>query len=89
MIGLLVDGAPVAFPLNVLQWHENVNIDIGYEQLAVTYCPLTGTALTFDRSVVDGAELGVSGLLFRNNLVTRSAAPPSAPGPCSCSSRGT
>ncbi|MDZ7779014.1 MAG: DUF3179 domain-containing protein [Gemmatimonadota bacterium] len=69
VVGLLVDGSAYAFPLNVLRWHENVNIDVGGEQLAVSYCPLTGTALTFDRSVVDGAELGVSGLLFRNNLV--------------------
>ncbi|MDZ7779012.1 MAG: DUF3179 domain-containing protein [Gemmatimonadota bacterium] len=69
VVGLVVDGSAYAFPLNVLRWHENVNIDAGDEQLAVSYCPLTGTALTFDRSVVDGAELGVSGLLFRNNLV--------------------
>jgi len=69
VIGLLVDGAPLAIPLNVARWHENVNIDFEGERLAVSYCPLTGTALTFDRSVLDGAELGVSGLLFRNNLV--------------------
>lgn len=69
VVGLLVDGSAFALPLNVLRWHENVNLDVADERLAVSYCPLTGTALTFDRSVVDGAELGVSGLLFRNNLV--------------------
>ena len=35
----------------------------------MTLCPLTGTTLAFDRSAVDGAEFGVSGLLFNNNLV--------------------
>ena len=40
--------------------------DVG---LAVTYCPLTGSSMVFDRTAVGGAEFGVSGLLFNNNLV--------------------
>ena len=35
----------------------------------MTYCPLTGSSLVFDRSGVGGAELGVSGVLHHNNLV--------------------
>ena len=46
----------------------NVDFPSGL-QVAVTYCPLTGSSLVFDRSVVEGATLGVSGILFRNNLV--------------------
>ena len=37
--------------------------------LAVTYCPLTGSSIVFDRTSVRGVEFGVSGLLFQNNLV--------------------
>lgn len=69
VIALLLDGEPLAFPLKILRWHENVNLNRAGAQLAVSYCPLTGTALTFDRSALGGAELGISGLLFRNNVV--------------------
>jgi hypothetical protein len=70
VIGLMVDGRPVAIPHNILWWHEIVNLDLADGQrLAVTYCPLTGTSMVFDRTPVGGATLGVSGLLFRSNLV--------------------
>ncbi len=70
VIGVLVDGEAWAIPHNVGWWHEIVNLDFpnGLE-LAVTYCPLTGSSLVFDRSVVDGVDFGVSGLLFQNNLI--------------------
>lgn len=68
IIGLMVDGQAYAVPLNVLWWHEIANLDIGNEKLAVTYCPLTGSSLAFDRTAVRGRKFGVSGLLFKNNL---------------------
>ena len=37
--------------------------------LAVTYCPLTGSSMVFHRAVADDADFGVSGLLFKNNLI--------------------
>ena len=69
VIALLLDGEPLAFPIKVLQWHEIVNLNRGSTRLSISYCPLTGTGLVFDRSAVGGAEFGVSGLLYRNNLV--------------------
>ena len=59
----------LAIPLNILWWHEIVNLQVGLTSLAVTHCPLTGSSLAFDRSSVGGAEFGVSGLLFKNNLM--------------------
>jgi len=59
----------LAIPLNILWWHEIVNIQVGLTSLAVTHCPLTGSSLAFDRSSVGGAEFGVSGLLYKNNLM--------------------
>lgn len=69
VIGVTIDGRALAIPHNILWWHEVVNLNVGGRPIAVTYCPLTGSSLAFDRTVVDGAELGVSGLLFNNNLV--------------------
>lgn len=68
VIGLLIDGEAVAIPHNILWWHEIINFNFSTQQLAVTYCPLTGSSIAFDRDVIDGAEFGVSGLLFQNNL---------------------
>ncbi len=68
VIGLLVGGRAIAVPHNILWWHEIVNFTFGGVRLAVTYCPLTGSSMAFDRAVVGGAEFGVSGLLFQNNL---------------------
>ena len=69
VIGLVVQGQAYAVPLNVLWWHEVANLDAGDAQLAVTYCPLTGSSLAFDRAAINGRKFGVSGLLFKNNLV--------------------
>jgi len=67
VIGLEVAGEYIAVPHNILWWHEIVNFnDVG---LAVTYCPLTGSSMVFDRGAAAGAEFAVSGLLFNNNLV--------------------
>ena len=67
VIGIEIDGEYLAFPHNILWWHEIANMDeFG---LAVTYCPLTGSSMVFHRHLVNGAEFGVSGFLFKNNLV--------------------
>jgi len=70
VIGLLFGDQPLAIPHNILWHHEIINVDdFAGRTFAVTLCPLTGTTLAFDRSPVNGAEFGVSGLLFNNNLV--------------------
>lgn len=68
IIGLVAGGEALAIPHNILWWHEIANLDLGGQRVAVTYCPLTGSSLAFDRAIVGGAEFGVSGLLFQNNL---------------------
>lgn len=69
VIGFRFEGRTLAIPHNILWWHEIMNLDFPGANVAVTYCPLTGTAMAFDRAPLGGAELGVSGLLFKNNLV--------------------
>ncbi|MEM7284833.1 MAG: DUF3179 domain-containing protein, partial [Actinomycetota bacterium] len=58
------------YPLSILTRHEIVNDRFGDVPVAVTFCPLCNTALTFDRRV-DGQVLrfGVSGLLRNSDLV--------------------
>ncbi len=69
VIAVEVDGEWLAFPHNLMYRHEVVNLNGVSPPLAVTYCPLTGSALAFDRTAAGGAEFGVSGLLFQSNLI--------------------
>ncbi len=59
-----------AYPHKILDWHEVINDKVGNKFIAVTYCPLTGTAIGWNR-VIDGKEttFGVSGLLYNTNLI--------------------
>ncbi len=59
-----------AYPHPILDWHEIINDKVGDHAFAVTYCPLTGTGIGWDR-IIDGKEttFGVSGLLFNSNLL--------------------
>lgn len=54
----------------VLDWHEIVNDNIGKTSIAITYCPLTGTGIGWNR-IIDEEEttFGVSGLLYNTNLI--------------------
>jgi len=65
-----VDGDVRAYPIQIMMWHEIVNDTVGGVPLAVTYCPLCNSALSFER-VVRGVEttFGTSGNLFNANLV--------------------
>jgi Protein of unknown function (DUF3179) len=59
-----------AYPLRVLVWHEIVNDTLADEPVAVTYCPLCGTGMVFDRFVAGKARMfGVSGLLFQSDVL--------------------
>lgn len=58
------------YPHPILDWHEIINDDINGLKLAITYCPLTGTAIGWKRTI-DGklTTFGVSGLLYNSNLI--------------------
>lgn len=57
------------YPHPILDWHEVVNNDEDGASWSVSYCPLTGTAVIINRQLFAGTSFGVSGLLFRNNLI--------------------
>ncbi|MBT8398636.1 MAG: DUF3179 domain-containing protein [Gemmatimonadetes bacterium] len=73
VIGYLVGDEAYAVPHRILWYHEIANLSASglsaTVDLAVTYCPLTGSALVFDRAPINGAEFGVSGLLYKSNLM--------------------
>lgn len=65
-----IDGDARFYPLSILTRHEIVNDEFGDVPVAVTYCPLCNTAVTFDRRFQDVVlRLGVSGLLRNSDLV--------------------
>lgn len=70
VVGVAGDGEAKAYPLRILNWHEVVNDSLGRRPVAVTYCPLTASAVIFERAV-GGRTLtfGVSGLLFQSNVL--------------------
>ena len=73
VVGFIVDGQAFAVPINILRYHEIANATFGTASgtldLAITYCPLTGTSMVFDRAPAGGSEFGVSGILYQSNLV--------------------
>ncbi|MFD1644855.1 DUF3179 domain-containing protein [Haloarchaeobius litoreus] len=75
---VVVDGEPArAYPVRYLHYHEIVNAtDSGGRPVAVTWCPLCGSAVVYERTVAagDGDEtrtltFGVSGKLADDDLV--------------------
>lgn len=63
-------GVARAYPQRIMNWHEIVNDRFDDTFVAVTFCPLCGSAVAFERKV-DGivTEFGVSGKLHNSDLV--------------------
>ena len=71
MIGLVGNGdEPRAYSTWQLDRHEIVNDTFDGRPVAVTWCPLCGTAIVYERTVAGRTlTFGVSGMLFRDALV--------------------
>lgn len=58
------------YPVTIMGSHEMVNDHIGDLYFAVNYCPITGSGMAWNRKIGgEVTEFGVSGMLFRENLV--------------------
>lgn len=53
------------YPQRILVWHEIVNDNIADENVSITYCPLTGSAICY----LGPTTYGTSGKLLNSNLV--------------------
>ena len=70
VLGLFINDVASAYPIKILNWHEIVNDKIGNTAFSISYCPLTGTGISWNRNI-NGKEttFGVSGLLYNSNLI--------------------
>ena len=70
VLGVVINGEARAYPHNILWHHEIINDRFGTQTVAISFCPLTGSGVAYDTNLGgQQLDLGVSGLLFANNLV--------------------
>lgn len=70
VIGVVRGGAARAYPIGILNWHELVNDELGASPILVSYCPLCGTGMVFEREIAGASRtFGVSGLLYRSDVL--------------------
>ncbi len=70
VLGVAWNGEARAYPIAILVWHELVNDTLAGRPILVSYCPLCGTGIVFDRRVGDlPRTFGVSGLVYRSDLL--------------------
>jgi len=70
VIAISFDGEYRAYPAQILDHHEIVNDTIAGEPIAITWCPLCGSAVGVRRRINgEITEFGVSGVLYNSDLV--------------------
>jgi hypothetical protein len=70
VLGVFLGGIAKAYPIRILNWHEIVNDALGGQRIAVTYCPLCGTAMVFASEAAGRRRsFGVSGLLYNSDVL--------------------
>ncbi len=70
IIGFSYAGEHRAYPARILDHHEIVNDTIAGEPVAITWCPLCGSAVAIRRTINgEVTEFGVSGVLYNSDLV--------------------
>lgn len=69
-VAVFINGIDRFYPYQILVWHEIVNDAVKGQRILITYCPLCLTGFVFDPEVrSERVEFGVSGLLWKSNLV--------------------
>lgn len=69
-IALTYKGVERFYPFPMLETHELVNDIVAGDPLLISYCPLCGTGIVFERTLNGAAvEFGVSGMLWQSNLL--------------------
>ncbi len=69
-LAVSINGEHRFYPYTILVWHEIVNDTVGGKDISVTFCPLCGSGIVFDRTLEGGlTTFGVSGLLWESNLL--------------------
>ncbi len=68
-IGVIVEGVPYFYPLNIMLWNEVANAVQDGIQTVMSYCPLTDSALFFQHHNNAKTRLWQTAGLFNSNLV--------------------
>jgi hypothetical protein len=71
VLGVKIGDEARAYPHRILDYHELVNDQIDQTPFTLTFAPLTGSGVGWERTIADGVvtTFGSSGLLYQNNLV--------------------
>jgi len=70
VVAITVGNTTKIYPHSILNWHEIVNDAIGDFNYSVSFCPITGTATMWNRTINGNTTtFGVSGLLYNGNVI--------------------
>jgi hypothetical protein len=70
VLAIIYRGVKRVYPLQILVWHEIVNDKISGDPILITYCPLCGSGIAYERKINgEEVEFGTSGKLYNSNLV--------------------
>jgi len=71
-IDLAIGGVHRFYPVQIMNWHEVVNDTIDGKNIAITYCPLCGTGIVYDRDIgMTTATLSATGKVYNNNTILK------------------
>ena len=70
VLAIIYKGVTRVYPLQIMVWHEIVNDIIAGDPILITYCPLCGSGIAYERQINgQEVEFGTSGKLYNSNLV--------------------
>lgn len=70
ILGVNQGGEAKAYPIKILNWHEVVNDTVNGRPVVISYCPLCGTGIGFQRQLKGKTyTFGVSGLLYQSDML--------------------
>lgn len=70
VLAIIYKGVTRVYPLQIMVWHEIVNDIIAGDPMLITYCPLCGSGIAYERQINgEEVEFGTSGKLYNSNLV--------------------
>ncbi len=70
ILAITYKGIKRVYPLQIMVWHEIVNDNIAGDPILITYCPLCGSGIAYERKINgEKVEFGTSGKLYNSNLV--------------------
>lgn len=70
VLAIIYKGVKRVYPLQIMVWHEIVNDNIAGDPILITYCPLCGSGIAYERTLNgEEVEFGTSGKLYNSNLV--------------------